>query len=318
MNIQQTNNHFFYFAPIKGITDRLFRTIYHKHFPYFDAAVAPFINPQRFAGFNDKLLADIIPGTGDEIETIPQLLYNNAEDFINLGRRLEELGYTHINWNLGCPSPMVANKQRGSGLLPHDDRIIELLEAITAELDAKLSLKMRLGFKSSDEIRRLLPRLDQFDLKEIIIHPRLGKQLYRGHADRETFAECRHLTTHSLVYNGDIVTKDDFNDLCTKLSDINRWMIGRGALADPFLLADIKGITIALAERKSRIRAFHDDLYGQLKARLSGPGHLLNRMKQIWAYLIESFPEQQKMLKKIRKVSSEEKYAQVVEELFEL
>jgi tRNA-dihydrouridine synthase B len=317
MNNQQTSNHFFYFAPIKGITDRLFRTIYHKHFPYFDAVIAPFINPQRFAGCNDKLLADIIPGTGDEIETIPQLLYNTAEDFINLGKRLEELGYTHINWNLGCPSPMVANKQRGSGLLPHGDRIIELLEAVTGALNAEISLKMRLGFKSSDEIRRLLPRLDQFDLKEITIHPRLGKQLYRGYADRETFAECRHLTRHSLVYNGDIVTKVDFTGLCTKFTDINRWMIGRGALADPFLMADIKEIPVAPAERTNRIRAFHDDLYEQLKIRLSGPGHLLNRMKQIWAYLIESFPDQQKMLKKIRKVSSEEKYAEAIEELFE-
>ncbi len=316
MNDQQTANHFFYFAPIKGITDRLFRTIYHKHFPYFDAAVAPFINPQRFAGFKDKLLADIIPGTEEEIETIPQLLYNNTEDFINLGKRLEDLGYSHINWNLGCPSPMVANKQRGSGLLPHDDRIIEMLEAITVALNAKISLKMRLGFKSSDEIRRLLPQLDQFDLKEIIIHPRLGKQLYRGQADREIFAECRHLTRHSLVYNGDIVTKEVFTDLNTKFTGLNRWMIGRGALADPFLLASIKEIPVTSAERTDRIRAFHDDLYNQLKIKLSGPGHLLNRMKQIWTYLIESFPEQQKMLKKIRKVSSEEKYAQAIDELF--
>jgi tRNA-dihydrouridine synthase len=317
MSNQQSIDHFFYFAPIKGITDRLFRTIYHKHFPYYDAAVAPFINPQRFANFNDKLLADIIPGSDDEIETIPQLLYNNAEDFINLGRRLEDLGYTHINWNLGCPSPMVANKQRGSGLLPHADRIIELLEAITCTLNAEISLKMRLGFKSSDEIRHLLPRLDQFNLKEIIIHPRLGKQLYSGHADREVFAECRHLTRHPVVYNGDIVTKEDFADLSTNFTDITRWMIGRGALADPFLMAEIKEKSPAPAERKKRIQAFHDDLYGQLRTRLSGPGHLLNRMKQIWAYLIESFPDHQKMLKKIRKVSSEEKYVQIMDELFE-
>jgi len=212
---------------------------------------------------------------------------------------------------------MVANKQRGSGLLPHDDRIIELLEDITGALNAKISLKMRLGFKTSDEIRRLLPRLDQFELKEIIIHPRLGKQLYRGNADRETFAECRHLTRHTLVYNGDIVSKEDFIGLRTQYTDIARWMIGRGALADPFLMAEIKGIPVASAERKIRIHAFHNDLYEQLKTRLSGPGHLLNRMKQIWAYLIESFPEQQKMLKKIRKVTSEEKYALVMEELFD-
>ena len=93
-------------------------------------------------------------------------------------------------------------------------------------------------------------------------------------------------------------------------------MIGRGALADPFLMAEIKNIASSPEERALKLRNFHDDLYEQQRIRLSGPGHLLNRMKQIWTYLIESFPGQEKMLKKIRKASSEEKYVQVMEELF--
>ena len=175
---------------------------------------------------------------------------------------------------------------------------------------------MRLGFKSPEDICELLPRLDQFDLKEIIIHPRIGKQLYHGHADHEAFAGCRKLTRHRLVYNGDIRTKEDFTSLSKRFEGIDRWMIGRGALADPFLMAEIKNIASSPEERALKLRNFHDDLYEQQRIRLSGPGHLLNRMKQIWTYLIESFPGQEKMLKKIRKASSEEKYVQVMEELF--
>lgn len=311
------HRHFFYLAPIRGITDCIFRNIYHTHFPYFDAAVAPFINPQRHAAFKDKYLADILPQNNGALEVVPQLLYNSADDFITLGRRLEDLGYRHINWNLGCPAPMVANKGRGSGLLPHTERIIELLQTILEALRARLSIKTRLGFAGPNDIDRLLPRLERFPLKEIILHPRIGKQLYRGHADHDAFARCTNLTSHRLTYNGDIATMEGFAALERRFHNTNRWMIGRGALADPFLVAAIRGISIDETKRINTLHDFHTDLYRQLEKRLNGPGHLLNRMKQIWNYLIDSFPERQKMLKKILKASSQHKYERAVDEIFD-
>lgn len=311
------SGHFFYLAPIKGITDRLFRDLFHDHFPYFNAAIAPFINPQRSVNFNNKLLADVNPMARDDgMPTIPQLMYNNAEDFINVSKRLEDIGYTHINWNLGCPSPMVANKQRGSGLLPHTNRIIDMLEKIVPSLQAAVSLKVRLGFKDPQEIRALLPRLDQFPLKEIIIHPRIGKQLYRGKADRDAFVECAALTRHQLVYNGDITSAQDFRELAARLTNVERWMIGRGALANPLLPGEMRGIILSADEKESALRGFHDELFDKLQERLNGPGHLLNRMKQIWAYLIDSFPEKSSTLKKIRKSSSIKQYEKAIDDLF--
>ena len=310
------SEHFLYLAPIKGITDRLFRDLIAHHFPYFDSAIAPFINPQRSVNFNDKLLADVNPVGDAGLVTIPQLMYNTADDFINITRRLEDIGYTEINWNLGCPSPMIANKQRGSGLLPHTDRIVAMLDQILPAIQADVSLKVRLGFKNPEEIVALLPRLDQFPLKEIIIHPRLGKQLYRGQADRQAFANCSGLTGHQLVYNGDINTVEDFRELTATFKGIKRWMIGRGALANPLLPGEIRGISFTDGEKKRLLCNFHDDLYGQLQVRLSGPGHLLGRMKQIWAYLIGSFPEKASMLKKIRKSATINNYEKAVAEIF--
>lgn len=314
--MQHSKSHFFYLAPILGVTDALFRGIYHAHFPYFDAAVAPFINPQRYAHFKGNLLADVLPENNSALPVVPQLLYNNAEDFIGLGKRLEDLGYMHINWNLGCPSPMIANKQRGSGLLPHAARIIEILEASHAALSAEISIKTRLGYARAEDLEILLPQLEGFPLKEITIHPRIGKQLYRGQADRNGFAKCRALTSHPLVYNGDICSPLDFEELSQRFPEVERWMIGRGALADPFLLADIRKISVPPELRREKLHRFHDDLYAQLRIRLNGPSHLLNKMKQIWAYLIVSFPENPKALKKIRKALTEDKYLQVVGELF--
>lgn len=314
--MQPPQRHFFYLAPIRGVTDALFRQVFHAHFPGFDAAVAPFISPQRFTSLKPAMLADILPENNTTLPTVPQLLYNKADDFITLGRLLADLGYSHLNWNLGCPAPQVANKGRGSGLLEHPQRIVDMLEAVHSHLATRISLKTRLGFRSADDLDRLLPRLESFPLKEIIVHPRIGKQLYRGKADHDAFARCRQFTGHALVYNGDIRTPDDFFELSARFADIRRWMIGRGVLADPLLLEKIAGKVPGQAEAAERIRAFHDELHARLQQRLHGPGHLLGRMKQIWAYLIDSFPGREKSLKKIRKARTTAGYLEAVAEVF--
>ena len=165
---------FIYMAPLRGITDALFRRIYCRHFNGIDAAVAPFINPQRKSGLTDKLLADVLP-EADNLKLIPQQLNSDGDDFLALAERLYDLGYREINWNLGCPVPMVAKKRRGSGLLPFPDQIVAFLDHVIPRLKSRLSLKIRLGYHDHQESLDLLPRLDCYPLSEIIIHARLGK-----------------------------------------------------------------------------------------------------------------------------------------------
>ena len=307
---------FLYLAPLQGVTDAQFRTVFHHHFSGFDAAIAPFINPQRHSGFKEKWLTDVFPENNPGLPIIPQLLNTNAEDFLALAGRLQDLGYTHINWNLGCPVPMVAKKKRGSGLLPYPEMIIALLEKVMPRLKMKLSIKTRLGYASTHEILALLPQLDAFPLKEIIIHARLGKQLYTGQVDLETFALCHEHSRHELVYNGDITDIEIFRTLTERFPWVNRWMIGRGVLADPFLAMSLKGQCGSAQDRSQKLKEFHMDLYQGYRQRFSGPGHLLGRMKQLWLYLIASFPQKQKILKRITKASTERDYLLAVDEIF--
>ncbi len=312
----EQRNHFFYLAPIRGITDASFRRIYHHHFPHFNAAVAPFLNPQRQVSFKERFFLDILPENNREMTVIPQLIHNNPEDFLHVAHTLEGLGYTHINWNLGCPAPMVANKKRGSGFLPYPEEIMDMLETILPRLQAEISVKVRLGFHSSTELLALLPRLNDLPLKEIIIHPRIGKQLYRGSTDLDSFAVCTTVSSHILVYNGDITTAEDFSEKQQRFQKISRWMIGRGALANPFLVAEIQGDTFSPQQKLEKLKAFHDDLFQDLRNRLSGPGHILSKMKQLWQYLASSFPENSRLHKQIRKTGSIQKYLAITDDLF--
>lgn len=312
---------FLYLAPIRGLTDAPFRAIFCRHFAGFDATMAPFINPQRRATYDDAMLADVLPGNNSGPPLIPQLLHNDAQSFLVLATRLGELGYREINWNLGCPAPMVAKKGRGSGLLPHPERIIDLLAEVLPRLESlglRLSLKTRLGYHQRDELPRLLPHLDPLPLTEIIIHARLGRQLYHGETDPEGFAICAGASRHRLVYNGDITSAAIFAELARRFPAVERWMIGRGALADPFLAEDIKGFPPQPRERRlARLAAFHDELFHFYRQRLSGPAHILGRLKQLWNYLLESFPEEPRLGKKLLKSTTLASYGEAVAALLD-
>lgn len=305
---------FIYMAPLRGITDALFRQVYCKHFKGINAAVAPFINPQRKSGLTDKLLADVSPGTNN-LHLIPQLLNTDGDDFLALAQRLYDLGYNEINWNLGCPVPMVAKKKRGSGLMPYPEKIAAFLDYVLPRLKPKLSLKMRLGYHDHKESLTLLPLLDCYPLTEIIIHARLGKQLYRGETFPERFINCQQVSSHRLVYNGDINTAADYHELKRRIN-VDRWMIGRGLIANPFLPSEIRNNQLSEEARFAKLRIFHDELFAAMKERLDGPGHLLGRMKQIWIYFISSFPGKKSALKKITKATTEGKYLDGVASLF--
>jgi len=301
-------------APIRGITDCYFRTLFHRHFKGFDSALAPFINPQRHSSFHAGQLKDVLPAANLELKVTPQLLHTDPEDFLFLAKRLQKLGYTEVNWNLGCPAPMVAKKQRGSGLLPFPDKILSFLDQILPKLEIQLSIKTRLGYQNREELFYLLPQLDQYPLSEIIIHGRLGSQMYRGEIDRSGFEQCLHLSKHAIVYNGDIVSKEVFTELQQQFPTIKRWMIGRGALANPFLPAEIRGNVVS--NKLEVLQSFHDELYSCYGGLLDGPAHLLGRMKQLWISLSAFFPPEQKTWKMIRKCKTEEKYKEIMTELF--
>ena len=314
----KTNNYKLSLAPIRGLTDAHFRSLFAQHFSGFDFSIAPFINPQKKAELNDKLLSDVLPEINTVLPVIPQLLNSHAEDFVALAHRLADFGYEEINWNLGCPAPMVTRKKRGSGLLAHPEMIIELLEEIMPQLKIKLSIKTRLGFSSVEQTQALLPKLDAFPLTEIIIHTRLGKQLYKGNTDPDSFAVCQQLTRHKLAYNGDIISLDGFNELQKRFPTVEHWMIGRGALSNPFLPEEIKSCTqVKQSEKIVRLEAFHQELFAMYQERLSGASHIIGRLKLLWQYMAQCLPEPEKSFKKIKKVSSEQKYTETIKLLFE-
>lgn len=303
-------------APLKGVTDAIFRNIFDAYYGGVDWAVAPFVSTVSATRIKTKYLKDLVPQNNSGMPVVPQIMSKSAVDFMVMAAALFDMGYAHINWNLGCPYPMVAKKGRGSGMLPYPDRIESFLDRVIPVIPNQLSIKMRLGRHSKDEIIELLPILDRYPLKLLIIHPRTGKQMYEGEPDLEAFSQCLQQTCHAVVYNGDIVTRSDFVRLRKCFPEVTAWMIGRGAIQDPYLPLLIKERIMDDTQRTRRFERFHEALLSAYETRLCGPSHLLGRMKCLWAYFQGAFVDGRLVGKRIRKTRSLDQYRTIIKNFF--
>ena len=91
--------------------------------------------------------------------------------------------------NAGCPFPLQTLKGRGAGILSNPDKAKEVLEGINTANDVDFSIKMRLGNDDAEEYKAILPMLNEIRLTHITMHPRIGKQQYKGSVDMVQFKD---------------------------------------------------------------------------------------------------------------------------------
>lgn len=299
-------------APLRGFTDVVYRNAFHHHFPGVGEAVAPFVTSIRGQRIKASHLRDLDPAENRGMAIVPQILSKDPDEFVRLANTLSGMGYREINWNLGCPYPMVAKKMRGSGLLPHPDRIDRMLDGIMSRISGRLSVKTRLGRESTEEMEKLIPVFNRYPISRVIIHPRTGVQMYSGEVDLDSFQHCMQRLFHPLVFNGDINTLPTFRALADRFPSVSGWMLGRGLVSNPFLAEMIHHDTTEVDRSKERFLLFHDALVDGYCRLFSGSGHVLDRMKGFWRYFATGLSQGRRSLKRIRKSGSLDRYRQEV------
>lgn len=306
---------FIYFAPLEGVTEIDFRNIFAKYFTGVDAAIAPFVTLNRH-DINEKIRGWNIPSIKHQkMITIPQFMGRNFNDFDHLAKWVKHKGYDEINWNLGCPVKRVIRKGRGCGQLKYPDEIRQFLDIVLPKYDIKFSIKTRLGLSDPDECFKLIELYNDYPLSEIILHPRIGAQLYSGEVNLDYFEECLKISKNELVYNGDIRTLKDFENIQNRFPSVKKIMLGRGLLRDPFLAEKIKGLTDPTAKfDKARFNAFHHELFNTLEAKFWNKKELLGKMKEYWLSFSYLFDDRNTVSKFIvRSQSLEEFKSRVLE-----
>jgi tRNA-dihydrouridine synthase B len=300
-------------SPLQGFTDYRFRNAFHHYFGGIDTFYSPYIRLNGKMVVKPAYERDLLPLNNNTLEVIPQIITNDADEFLFVSKYVKDLGYNELNWNLGCPYPMVTKRCMGSGLIADWQKIDAVLNRVHQESDILVSMKMRMGYENSSEILDVLPILDKYPLKNIAIHARIGKQLYKGGVDLDSFQRCLDHTRHTIYYNGDITSVEQFRILVDRFPKVQHWMIGRGLIADPFLPQMIKANTTEYPTNRMEIFGkFHDTLFSSYQNALSGSSHVLIKMESFWEYFATSFPNPHKTFKKIKKAKNIDSYNDAV------
>ncbi len=288
----------FYMAPMEGLTGYVYRNAHKECFGKLDGYFTPFLASKKLSSRERK---EVLPEHNKDMEVIPQILTNKPGEFIAIARQLEQRGYTRVNLNLGCPSGTVTAKNRGAGFLKVVDELEVFLEEIFAACPLSISVKTRIGAYHTEEFAQLIELYNKFPMDELIIHPRLMTEFYNGTPHLDEFAAAVRECRHPLCYNGDINSVEDYNRIVERFPEIDRIMLGRGLLANPGLVNEIRGEAPIDIEQ---FRNFHKLLYNEYKAEIADERNTLFKMKELWVFMGGFIGNNEAAMKAVRKSQS--------------
>ena len=304
-----------HFAPLQGYTDVIYRNAHAACFGGINAYYTPFVRLEK-GTFRHRDVRGIEPGNNQVPHLIPQLIAPTAEKAEKILSLFIEKGYKEADINMGCPFPILAKRHNGSGILPYPEEVQALLSLITKYPQISFSIKMRLGWEDPEECLKLAPIINELPLRQVVMHPRLGKQQYKGEVDLKAFEAFQHVCKHPLIYNGDINHIEDIHRIQEQCPGLAGMMIGRGLLANPALAWEYQqNRTLEFDEMKEKIQSMHTYVYEEYIEQLKGGDlQILNKMKAFWEYLLPN--ADRKLLKAIHKSTNLHKYTQAVHAFF--
>ena len=297
----------YYFAPMEGLTDSIYRRVHHQHFSGVDAYYMPFISPTVHRCLTNREAREVPFADTVPFRAVPQLMTKVAEDFLWAAQECKDRGYDEVNLNVGCPSGTVVAKKKGSGMLEDVENLDRFLDAIFESSPLPISVKTRLGLTDPQEFPRILEIYNQYPIKELTVHPRVRKQFYDGDVDMDMFRHALENSKNPLVFNGNLRNLSEVKAFEKEFSQVEAVMIGRGLIGNPAMLEP---------GGENKLKAFHDDLLETYIVEFGGARNAMFRMKENWRHMICMFDGSEKLWKKLRKCTDVNEYRSIVGEIF--
>lgn len=299
----------YYFAPLEGLTDSMYRRLHHKYFPGIDRYYMPFLSPTQHRVLTNREQRELPLADSVSFRAVPQILTKNAQDFLWAAQVCRDRGYSEVNLNIGCPSGTVVSKGKGAGMLASPDALDGVLDEVFASAPLPVSVKTRLGVEQGEEFPRLLEIFNQYPIAELIVHPRVRKDFYKSPIRWEWFDFCLENAKMPLCYNGNLTSLEEIGKFRETYPQVEHLMIGRGLIGDPGMLSG--------PFDAARVEAFHDELLETYIEAFGSERNAMFRMKENWFYLLRRFEGSEKLGKRLRKTTDCQEFRQLTHEVFQ-
>ena len=297
----------YYFAPMEGLTDSIYRRTHHQFFSGVDAYYMPFISPTVHRCLTHREAREVPFADTMPFRAVPQLMTKVADDFLWAAQECLDRGYDEVNLNVGCPSGTVVAKKKGAGMLEDPENLDRFLDAVFASSTIPISVKTRLGLTDPQEFPRILEIYNQYPIKELTVHPRVRKQFYDGEVDMEMFRYALQNSKNPLCFNGNLRNLSEVKMFEAEFPQVESVMIGRGLIGNPAMLEP---------GGEDKLEAFHDALLESYIVEFGGARNAMFRMKENWRHMICMFDGSEKLWKKLRKCTDVNEYRSIVREIF--
>ena len=298
----------YYFAPLEGLTDSVYRRLHHRFFGGVDRYYMPFLSPTMHRTLTHKENRELPPADSVAFTAVPQILTKNAGDFLWAAEQCRQRGYREINLNMGCPSGTVVSKGKGAGMLSDLDALDAFFSEIFSHTDIPVSVKTRLGITDPGEFPAILEILNRYPICELILHPRVRKQFYDGSVDEGMLAYCAQNAKMPLCCNGDLNALADIERISAAYPGIHSVMLGRGLMADPGMLCG--------GTKAETLEAFYNALLEEYLVLFGGARNAMFRLKENWSYWLPRFEGSEKIAKRLRKTTDLNEFKAITAEIF--
>lgn len=234
-----------FLAPMEGVVDWVMRDTL-THIGGIDQCVTEFLRVTRYLHPNSvfyKNCPELRMGSRTRAGTpvFIQLLGGEAEPLAVNAKRAADLGALGIDLNFGCPAKTVNRHDGGATLLKFPNRIFDIVKTVRAAVPTAtpVTVKIRLGFDDRSACLENAKAAEEGGAEWLTVHCRTKTDGYRPPAYWPWIPKLREIVKIPVVANGEIWTPQDFLR-CKEITGADQFMIGRGALSNPFIFRQIK------------------------------------------------------------------------------
>ena len=300
-----------YAAPLQGYTEAPWRLWHHRIFGGVEGYYTPFLRVEGGV-VRGRDLRDAVSPLNSGVPVVPQIIFRDAAEFGLLVDCLVGRGFSEIDLNLGCPFVPQARRGRGCGAIVNIAMLKGVSELIRTKYgEVTFSLKMRLGAERPDEWRQSMDVINGMRLRHVTVHPRFGRQQYRGELDMAEFGDLYAECGHPVIFNGEITAPAQIAETAARFPGLAGVMVGRGLLARPSLAAEyVSGHEWPDGRRLAAIMELHEAIIGHYRRVLCGDAQVLSKIKPFWDYLEPSIGH--RAAKAIKKATTLAAYTSIV------
>jgi tRNA-dihydrouridine synthase B len=219
-------------APMQDVTDLPFMRVM-AHYGAPDYFFTEFFRVHAQSRPEKHIVRSLVENhTGRPI--FAQLIGEEIPHMVRTVKELLAYPIAGIDLNMGCPAPKIYKKNVGGGLLRDPAKIDELIGALRDAVPGRFTVKMRIGFDSTENYERVLGLINKHGVDLLSVHGRTVKEGYRSDVHYDHIAMAARIVRCPVLANGNVTSADKAVAVLAETGAAGV-MIGRHAIRNPWI-----------------------------------------------------------------------------------